>query len=78
MEITTEFGIGDRVYYQNRREAKTIVIEKILITDNGIIYIRTGINKYDQSEFEADKCFSTKEECNLAIIEEIAGETRKE
>jgi len=78
MIIKTKFGIGDEFWYKHSdRTARFQTVRKIIITADGILYYEYGVNKYAKFEFEEEKCFATKEECNLAIIEEIAGETRK-
>lgn len=78
MKIETKFNIEDTIWYKHNRKAKRQTVKKIIITDKGILYYEYGVNEYEKFEFEEEKCFATKEECNLAIIEEIAGETRKE
>ena len=75
MEIKTKFNIGDEFWYKYNRSARHQTVKKIIITCEGISYYEYGVNKYDKFEFEEKNCFATKEECNLAIIEEIAGET---
>ena len=71
MEINIEFGIDDYFWYSRNRQATRKVVQKIFITQHGISLYNYGVNEYDIAEVYIDKCYLTKDACNLAIIEGI-------
>lgn len=78
MKIETKFKAGDHFWRKANRTAHSSKVDAVIVDEDGInyrYYDCMGNNKYEVKE---ENSFATKEECNLAIIEEIAGETRKE
>jgi len=78
MKIEVKFNVGDTFVWKDNREAKNRKVKKIIINDKGIFYETFTPHGNYYIQHEENVCFFTREECNLAIIEEIAGETRKE
>lgn len=78
MKIETKFGAGDHFWRRANRTAHATKVDAVIVDEDGInyrYYDYMGHNKYEVKEKDS---FATREECNLAIIEEIAGETQKE
>jgi len=78
MIFEAKFKAGDQFWRKANRTAHVTKVDAVVVDKDGIkyrYYDYTGNHKYEAKEEDS---FATKEDCNLAIIEEIAGETRKE
>ena len=80
MTIKTKFNIGAKLYYNNSRFAKSFTVATIRIeSKNGglyVIYCTDCSSDGRIHDYTEEHVYPTKEACNLAIIEEIAGETK--
>lgn len=77
MNYNFKYDIGEDLWYISNRKAIEIRIESLHIyrTKSGKIGLKYVTNRPSFYEDEMP-VYKTKEECNLAIIEEIAGETK--
>jgi len=77
MVFNTKFNVGDSFVWKNGRHAKNRRVKKIIIDADGIFYQTFTPHGSYYIDHPEKECFSTTEECNLVIIEEIAGGTNE-